>query len=263
MIIVSGNWRSYTGWAARLVGLAGDLRVVHEPLNPAWHDPSPEWPRWFAGTVAEMEPAALRRPRENGLSPHQEEAVRRLYAGITEVYGGVDVARVMYHQHWRLMRQVWPGCRVVYLTRRLRSWLSCVVRAPAPYDVILGQAEAHLPWRTCGETVARRAGDPERLALYIIGCYHVARQTHTLRCLREELGDDWLQCDGEQLCAQYELEMPRLLDYCGIPVPNVHHLRTWADPPKRAWPGPWGWRDCCEVAEAVEAHRHLIEEAVC
>lgn len=263
MIVISGNWRSYTGWTARLVAEAGDARVVHEPLNPAWHRPDVPWPQWFADTIAEVEPLALRRPGHEGLTPHEEEAIRRLYAGIAEVYGGVGVARIMYWQHWRLMRQVWPGCRVVYLTRRLRSWLSCVVRAPAPYEVVLGQAEGHPPWRAAGETIARRVEDPERVALYIIACYHVARTTHNLRCLREELGDDWLEVDGEHLAAQYEIEMPRLLDHCGIPVLDVATLHSWAGPPARKWPGPWTWRDCCEVADAVEAHRHLIEEAVC
>lgn len=263
MIVVSGNWRSYTGWTADLVARAGDLRVAHEALNPVWHDPKPPWPRWFADTVAEVWPLALRPAGHNGPTPHEEEALRRLYSGVAEVYGGVDVVRLMYHPYWRLMRQVWPRCRIVYLSRRLRSWLSCVVRAPAAFDLVLSQAEEHPPWRACGETVARRAEDPERLALYLLGCYHVARSTHNLRCLREELGDDWLQCDGEQLCAQYEVEMPRLLDHCGVPIPDVTELRSWADPPSRVWPGPWGWRDCCEVAEAVEAHRHLIEEAVC
>lgn len=250
MIIVAGNWRCYTSWTARLIAEIGGLSVAHEPFNARWHEPQVDWPVWFGGLLREKAELLVRGLGRNESIPAEDEAaVLELMRAMPEVYGGIGVARLMYLHYWTLMRRAWPGCRIVYMRRRLRSWLSSVARAPKALEVVLDEL---IP---SPEDLDQKlqVEDPERRLLYAGACYHLAKQEFALQTLAQETEGDYLVVDGEQLCAQYEVEMPRLLDYCGLPVPDVSELAHHRVPPARRWNWRWDWRDVCEVAERVEA----------
>lgn len=266
MVIVSGNWRCFTTWVSTWLAQHGDWPFVMEPchIDTAVFRNCADmgWRR-----LVEANAHLLHRYPGHNEEPDAEacEIIRALLDGMPDAYGGARLAKVIQLPYWRLMREVWPDCRIVFMRRRLRSWLAAAARAHVVRNIILEETlwAPDPPWVPLAKTIARREGDCSRLAIYTLGCYHLVRQQYNLKTLREELGNEWLCVEGEQLTSQYELEMPRLLDYCGAPPPNPDDLYTEAMPPGRTWNGqPWGWRDCCEVEAAINLHRDLVREAV-
>ncbi|GAH84327.1 unnamed protein product, partial [marine sediment metagenome] len=203
MIIVAGNWRCYTSWTARLIAEIGGLCVAHEPFNARWHEPVVDWPVWFGALLREKQHLLHRYPGWNEqLDDDDQAVVRELLRAMPEIYGGADVARLMHLHYWSLMREVWPGCPVVYCARRLRSWLSAIARVPPAMQVVMGPYPGRPAWPVEARRLA--TGDDGRLPLYVAACYHLTRQRFNLGRLREELGDQFLVIDGEHLSAQYE-----------------------------------------------------------
>lgn len=267
MVIVSGNWRCFTTWVSRWLAGHGDWPFVCEPYNVD----TPDFRRCVGSafhTLLLANTRLLHRYPGHNDKPDAEdrEVVRALLREMPGAFGNARLAKIVLLPYWREMREVWPDCRVVFMQRRLRSWLAGAARAHVVRNIILGETlwGSDPPWVPLAKTIAQREGDVSRLAIYTLGCYHLVRQQYNLKTLREELGNDWLCVEGEQLTSQYELEMPRLLDYCDAPIPeNGDQIYLEALPPGRTWNGqPWGWRDCCEVEAAINLHRDLVREAV-
>lgn len=266
MVIVSGNWRCYTTWVSRWIAEQGGWNYITEP----YHLEGPAMKQCRATSFRLMlqgSQRVLNRYPGHNDKPDDEDAVlvRALFREMPHAFGDVQLAKIVQLPYWRLMRQVWSDCRIVFLERRLRSWLSSMARAHVVRNIVLSETiwADEPPWVPVAKEIAEREADVSRLAMYTLACYHLLRQEYNLRTLHEELGNDWLHVEGEQLMSQYEIEMPRLLAYCGLPIPKDDDLYLAAIPPGRTWNGqPWGWRDCCEVEDACKAHHDLIHEVV-
>ena len=266
MVIVSGNWRCFTTWTTRLVAEHGNWPFVNEPFNL---DAPSQAARGGVGFRRLAEANAGLLHRYPGCNEHPDaeaqEIILALFDEIDSAFGHFEVIQLTRLLHWRLMRVAWPDCKVVYMRRRLRSWLAAVARAHVVRNVIIGDTlwGENPPWLPLAREISGRENDRSRLAIYTLGCYHLVRQQYNLKTLREEVGDDWLCVEGEQLSSQYEVEMPRLLAYCDASIPDEDEMYLAAIPPGRTWNGqPWGWRDCCEVEEAINRHRDLVRGAV-
>lgn len=110
------------------------------------------------------------------------------------------------------------------------------------------------PWDGIADEWAQMIGtdEPLRRKLLTLAAYYKAMTTFRDVLLWRELGGDYLGVDYEQLTGSYEIEMPRLFGYCGIPVPGPAKLCELAGAVKRAKMEPGLIRAIHDVSEFVE-----------
>lgn len=261
MVIVSGLMRAGTTWVARMLAEEGQVPVVQEPTNPeaARHGdetfvPTQSYMRALSRTRA----LTHRHPGHNEeLSAEDRAEVRSVYRWTRGQCWGAGVIKLMHLLYWDIIRETWPEARLVYVERRLTSWLSAVARTN--WD---GTEIAHgisfrgwdyiqdAPW----ERMARgMCGEEDRLLpLFEAACYWRVLTGFRREVINREWGSDWLSVDYEALTASYCTEMPRLFGYCGIQGVTALRQRVLAEPPMRGWYAcAWSWEDVVEVAGRV------------
>jgi len=75
---------------------------------------------------------------------------------------------------------------------------------------------------------------------------------HYLRIRDAVLPADAFRVTYDGLCADWDYEMTRLLEYCGLPVPEAEELRELAQPVERVWPdGPFKRYDIARVVNVI------------
>ena len=268
MIIVHGEMRCGTTWVATMLSRIGDLSVVHEPCNPEWHKadwiPDPQTPKMFlkawTDEVREFFTGACdlwwRHPwHNNETTEEMVQRVREVFRYTEEAYPGVQIQKHMLLPYFREMRAVWPGCTIVYMRRRLASWLSAVWRTETVRNMILyARWGCGRPWDILVDWFASEMGtdEPLRRKLLTLAAYYDAMTSFREVLLERDLGGDYLGVDYEHLTGSYEIEMPRLFGYCGIPIPGPDKLYELAGAVPRSKMDPGLIRAIHDVSEFVE-----------
>jgi hypothetical protein len=280
MIVVSGLPRSGTTFVAEVLAEISGKRMCYEPFNVELLQHGKDYPGACAAEFAEY--CAKYDRYRNRYEGHNDEppdpafdlpAIIEAYQRMHAAYSPTPcIHKIMFWQYWGAMRHIWPDCKIVYVRRRLQSWLACIVRSSngeaypdfkgvlgwlnSPYWPQMGPSEkanAPPPWLALGEYWAEDGDDAGRKPLYVAAAYWTLSSEAQLRTLAWETDGDCLVVDYEALTANYEVEAVRLFDYCGIecaPETVGRFLRQ----PRRSWAGiaPFGAMDVAIVAERVK-----------
>jgi hypothetical protein len=250
MIVVSGVLRSGTTWLAGVMGSISGLQVANEPHNiPAGYNTFPDW--WHDANL-EMSYLWHRYGDHNrAVTPEMHRDIVPLFEELPAAFPGVGMAKIMIMPYWREMLEAWPDCKIVYLRRRLRSWLSCVARREWSLEMC-SNADwgGYEPWQSRGDELA---GEHEDLApLYRACCLHDIFLTTHLQTLEQEAPGRFILIDYEALTASYDVEWERLCAFCEIPVPRHAELLGLALPVKRQWETRFGAREVNVVVDDLE-----------
>lgn len=268
MIIVHGEMRCGTTWCAQMLSRVGNLGVVHEPYNPEWHKsdwiPDPEtpklfrkaWSDWQRDVFTSVSDLWFRLPyRNNETTREMSRRVKHVFEFSKEAYPDVQIQKNMLLPYFSEMREVWPDCKIVYIRRRLASWLSAVWRSEIVRNMVLySDWQCGQPWDGIADEWAHVIGtdEPLRRKLLTLAAYYDAMTSFRELLLERELGGDYLGVDYEHLTGSYEIEMPRLFGYCGIPIPGADKLYELAGAVPRAKMDPGLIRAIHDVSEFVE-----------
>ncbi|HUS81015.1 MAG TPA: hypothetical protein VM283_07085 [Armatimonadota bacterium] len=141
-----------------------------------------------------------------------------------------------YPEVWR---EVWPGCPIIHLTRGLLGFLCCIARRrghlyerePWWYDI--GEEP---PWNVETEALIEHGFVEERLRPLVRAALH--RRVHH-QMAAQCLPPDALRVSYEQLYADWDYWLWKLLTHCGLPVPQLDGRVDWleeqAHPRHRRW----------------------------
>jgi len=272
MIIVSGLPRSGTTFVAKLVADLLRTRLCYEPFNaPLSEDYAgrPACPERLAAYLREHERYAHRYIGHNDGPPDPQtdvKIIRTAYILMRDSYPPSGVYKIMFWQWFGIMRELWPDCRIVYVTRRLQSWLASVVRSrngesTPVYVGVLDQLnnptwpygeEKHAPWIALGKAWASE-GNADLEPLYVAAAYYRLSLEAQLKALHNE-ANEFIIVDYEALTANYEVEAARLFAYCGIKA-APHECERLLVQPKRTFGGiRFTPLDLAQVVEDVQNH---------
>ena len=243
MICVWAMNSSGSCWVSKFLSAAsmsqGGGRVVIEPWSCNAH---PQW--WRKGGLMVDAVAGCtdllgrwEGRNEDALSVDDRERVAefcRLFETTRPQAVGFKTLIFPYPEVWR---EVWPSCPVVSIARGLEGFLCCLARKTNRFSWYLREPwwyniGERPPWYGEADAMIEGGECPDRLRPLLSAALH---RRHYLRIREAVLPADALRVTHEDLCANWDYEMPRLLTHCGLPVLPEDTLREWAQPVPREW----------------------------
>ena len=254
MIILYGINLSGTTWLADMLG------AVSEPFEVDIGAACPDQPGIEAHAAQALELRGLRRRLvgyNEQVAAADHDRIAALYRSFAKTWPQATGLKTLTMVYWDIMREVWPDAQFVFLKRDLWGWLNAIARwelrlqwYAEPACWFLYGDMANPPAALEAERVADAYGVPEHWRPLLRAAYY---RDAKYRWWEERQPDDILTTSFAGLMANWNTEIPRVLEGCGLPAPDSETLRGWAQPVSREWPSEtYTYRDVAGVIEILQ-----------